>query len=300
MIANEGVIGDFFDNIRVMFSTVRNNRIERSAVIDSLDNLTRAMSDDFIGSLEMLNDNPEVVKKLNLGLLPKLLGNKNNIDTLKKMYVFFKEVVNCFNGLKKDVYNALPPITTSKVVSIKAAVYLKIVDDLANMVSWYSSYTTIILLDKKRSTLPDVYFNKINEATLMFVNLYKNYDGKLQNILSDAKKLEIVNVDINDNNTGIVANSIMNSNNAALLTLNKQGFVGNPIFTLRIWIVELTVKLVDFLEYQNKIRQIAINKLKAELNGDLDPETREKYLKQIEKYEEMITKTLATIEWLKS
>ena len=300
MIANEGVIGDFFNNIRIMFNNVRNNRIDRSAVIDSLDNLTRAMSDDFISSLEMLNDNPDIVKKLNLGLLPKLLGNKSNVDTLKKMYIFFKEVVNSFSALKKDVYNALPPITTSKVVSIKAAVYLKIVDDLANMVSWYSSYTTIILLDKKRSTLPDVYFNKINEATLMFVNLYKNYDGKLQNILSDAKKLETVNVDINDNNTGIVANSLLNGNNAALLTLNRQGFVGNPIFTLRIWIVELTVKLVDFLEYQNKIRQIAINKLKAELNGDLDPETREKYLKQIEKYEEMITKTLATIEWLKS
>lgn len=294
------MISNFFSSIKNTFSIAYKNRIERSNVITSLDNLTRAISGEFMSSLELLNASPEIVKKLDMGVLPRMLGGKSNMDTLKMMYSFFKDVSNTFAVLKKDIYAALPPITTSKVVSVKAMVYIKIIDDLTSMASWYSGYTMSILINKKESNIPDMYFNTINATVVNFVNLYKIYNGKLNVILEDARKMENVNVDINDDNSSAVTSTILDGSNRGLLVLSDAGFTGNPIFTTRIWFVELTVLAVEKLEYQNKVRQLAINKLRAELEGELDPTTRDNYQKQIARYEEMITKSIVLINRLKS
>lgn len=295
MVSNEGI----FTNIIDMFKTARNNRIERSNVITILNNLSNTLTDDFLDSMEMLNSSPDLVKRLDFKLLTKLLGTKDNMDTVRKLYDFFKDVVNCLETLKKDVYDELPPITTSKVVGVKSSMYLKLIDDLASMAEWYSGYLVTVVIDRNESKLPDAYFNKIGETMLTFVNMYKTYNGKLYEIIADIKKIENVNVDINDNNSTAVASTIVDSDNKGLLVLSQQGFIGNPIFSFRIWLVERSIKKLEKLEYENKIRQLALNELKAKLSGDLSPKVRESYLKQIANYENMITDALVKINKIK-
>ena len=172
-------------------------------------------------------------------------------------------------------------VLTNRALTMKDAAILKLVDDIASMVLFTMDFIVCVLGEINETSFPKIKFKKCKESIPAFVELLGVYQKDITKTITEITKLDdtIINKDANAS----MLDAKLNNDGIRLNT--TKGFLGNPFYHIRMWLVDRDMRKLEDLKEKKKLTELRLMELRVKdasgSDGDLS--------KQIEYYEEKIS-----------
>lgn len=266
--------------------------VKKTDIMEQLNNTVLALNNEVLPTVnELLVLVSE--KNLSMEMLPELSNLNRETFKSKDVKSFVNNMVisiKNLNAISADLISLadkeLPDLLGKDVTTVKQAYLLNVITNITN----FTLYTPDIVL-----YIINLIDNKVNNKPLSFVkfklieirtdlNRYGNLlvmfkDSK--NIVSEINKLskDRVLIDSKDNGT-------FNMLSFSKSKLPLVGFIGNPIYHIRMWFVDAEINKYELLKEKKKLTELKILELKARQNNEVDP----KLQKAVEYQEEKLAR----------
>ena len=263
---------DYFKDIYTSFT--------KDNTLKAVSQLATALSNDVIPALVMLdsNSNLEVIKRSvllsNINKLAKL-GAKDNIELVSILLERFKVYEKKCQDLEELVENNLSKYTANTGTSLKDITILKVIEDISDMTLYTLDIIDYVLLNGGDSdNYPAAKIKYIKEGIYSYVKLLDYYTReKLTSIIRTIPKLSDKAVDIQNSKKSMVMTLFGKMDND-VDNLPINGFIGNPIYHIRLYMVDKEIEKYKILKDKNKLIELRILELKAKEQNASDEEKR--------------------------
>lgn len=266
--------------------------VKKSDIMEQLNNTVLALNNEVLPTVnELLTLVSE--KNLSMETLPELSNLNRETFKSKDIKSFVNNIVisiKNLNTISADLISLadkeIPDLLGKDVVTVKQAYLLNVITNITN----FTLYTPDIVL-----YIINLIDNKVNNKPLSFVKFKLieirtdlNRYGNLLVMFKDSKTIvpeinklskDRVLVDSKDNGT-------FNMLSFSKSKLPLVGFIGNPIYHIRMWFVDAEINKYELLKEKKKLTELKILELKARQNNEVDP----KLQKAVEYQEEKLAK----------
>jgi hypothetical protein len=231
--------------------------------------------------------------------------NKTDIDDIKSYTLLnnmsgrkYKDVngllnyiLNMFNDVSKNkdkltkLVNDLPNIITKEELTVRDSSVIIVVDDLSSAVMFTSDllYIGILDLGGLDTAYPKKKIADIESGIASYSTIIDNYgNGGFSKVIKDIESASNVKVDTNFDNESIF--SVIVGKSGGSPTLPVHGFIGNPIYHIRRWLVDLEIRKYNNLKEKKRLTELKLLSLKSKRDGNVNNALE----KQIEYYEDKI------------
>lgn len=252
------------------------NAFNRKSLVEGFDGACTTINNEVIPSIDDMvvytkdnNITMEDVKEL--GVFTTLSGIKaNSPDHLfKSLNITMKKMIDKQKDINKFILKTLPDIITKENITVKQLALMEIIDSY-NTVCTYTIdlllYTTEIIKKSLYGSEMTMIPNKITEVrssmskyAMMINYLYHNVDR----VIVDLNKMDSTLVNPEGKDKGILA-SISKVKNF----LKPTSFIGNPIYHVRMWLVDFQLYRYDIYADKRKMLQLKIQELESMKNGE--------------------------------
>ena len=212
----------------------------------------------------------------------KKLGNKSVFTTLEKMFLSIDKNRNKIEDL---ISKHTSSVLTSKVLTIKDAAIIKLVDDISSMVLFSMDLVVCALADVNKTAFPKIKFKKIKDELPGFAELVANYSKDIDKTILEVSKLDD-SVLTKDSNTSML--DLKLKSNGVNFDFSKN-FINNPFYHIRMWLVDRDIRKLESLKDKRRLTELRLMELKVQKLNDED----ENIAGQIQYYEEK----LATLDY---
>ena len=178
----------------------------------------------------------------------------------------------------------------NKTMNAKSAAIVKVLQDLASMNSYMLDLLYFLILDEKLTNLPKIKLKRIKEDIPKFTEMFKVYGFKLKTIIEEIHKVS--EEPLPEDKTRIDVIDALLNNTGKLVDLPVSGFVNNPIYHFRMWLVDRDIKKYESLKEKKQLIELRLMELKLEQEDDSDPNLT----KQVKYYEEKLADIEYSIE----
>lgn len=181
-------------------------------------------------------------------------------------------------------------ILTSRILTIKDAAILKLVDDVSSMVLFGMDLVICALADANNTSFPKIKFRKLKEGLPAFAEMVANYtNNDIGETVEEISKLDGSTIDKDSNPT--MTNLKLKSNGININFGNN--FINNPFYHIRMWLVDRDMEKLEALKDKRRLVELRLMELKMERNSGDDS-----LQGQIEYYEEKLASLDYKIEKL--
>ena len=246
------------------------------------------------------------------------LGFRDDIELLDTLYKIANDFVKSTSDIKSKIEEVVPDYLSTRTSNINHKLLLSLVglgiffaDNLPRVLSYW--ITKYYLEDQRLDTYKNVVGYSISLA-----NIIKNLRKlKIKDILNAVGKFPTIRAEKNEvpsqivlgfakKNLGITNKFALSFIGQALNLLKKDtrvkanrknqqskaligasGFIGNPIYHIRLFLTDLEINKYKSLEDEKRLLELKLAELKAKQQGTDDPKLKQ----QIEFYENEIKKT---------
>lgn len=282
MVAN---IVNYFNS---MFHTVR-----REDVLKNLENTLSILNDEVIPALDGVISNGGNYKVLLDNNLLKTIANtsgikaKDNRDLLVKIKGLLVNVTKSGKDLTKVVENDLSEIVTDKTGTVRDVAIIKVVADISSLGMFTLDLLYFVLSNNgaDESNYPKIKFQKIRDGIPSYSASLKSYAGHFANTVKDLPKVATIPAKVDPSKISMFEKLVGKSGKSINLP-NTQGFNGNPVYSIRMWLVDREIAKYESLKEKRKLIDLKLMELKVQETGDENPALR----KQIEYFEDKISK----------
>lgn len=253
-----------------------NHVMKRSQVIDQFNKIVISLNNEI---LPMVAEVSDLVKVHNITTkeLPELSFMLHKSDfkakDAKSLVGDFSKVLNNMNSISNDLKamasKDLSELLNTENISIKEAGILNAINSYGSVVLCSSEALLYIvnLIDSKVNSSGIGYIkSKLSEIRNSFDEfgvMLKFFSNK--NLIKDLNSLSNDRIIIGNKDTSIGSMLIGSKTN-----LEFSGFIGNPIYHFRLWLVDLEMKKYEALKDRKKLTELKIMELKARNNGEVD------------------------------
>lgn len=266
--------------------------VKKEQLLKTFNTMTSLIQDDLIASLtevKELEKSPRVTKSD----LYQVTKEVMKTDDVKSKSIFgdleniFTQIIKNKSKIENLITKHTSTVLTNKVLSIKDAAIVKLVDDISSLVLYSTDYLTCTLADAKNTAFPKVKFKKLKEGIPAFVDFIKTYgNGKeFEKNLDKIAKLDDTVINKDSNHTFVD----LKLKNDGMLDILPQGFINNPFYHIRMWLIDRDIQKLEALKDKKRLIELRIMELKIEEKSGNDGDLS----KQIEYYEDK----LAAIEY---
>lgn len=212
----------------------------------------------------------------------KKLGSKSIFTTLEKMFLSIDKNRNKIEDL---ISKHASSVLTSRVLTIKDAAIVKLVDDISSMVLFTTDLIVCALADVNKTAFPKIKFKKLKDGLPGYAELVANYSKDIEKTISEISKLDD-SVFNKDSNTTML--DLKLKSNGVSFDFAKN-FINNPFYHIRMWLVDRDIKKLESLKDKRRLTELRLMELKvAKMNSE-----DENLAGQIQYYEEK----LATLDY---
>lgn len=211
----------------------------------------------------------------------------DNVDLINKIKEFFIEIQDNKDTLIATIKSNCPSVITVKTLTFKQAATLKVVNDLTSMSLFVLDLVNAFLAletGNGTSNLSKAQLASLDACSRDFVAVFDSYYKKLNKLIKDLKDVsaELINQSESD-----ATNNIISSTNGKQVDLpsDTNGFLGNPIYHIRMWFVERSLAKLQILEDKKKLIELRIQQIRANEKNLPD----EQITKMINYYEEELS-----------
>lgn len=182
-------------------------------------------------------------------------------------------------------------VLTSRVLTVKDAAIIKLVDDVSSMVLFSMDLVICALAGANNTSFPKIKFKKLKEGLPVFAELVANYtNNDIGKTVDEVSKLDGTTIDKNGDTAMI--NLKIKSN--GLKFFFNRNFINNPFYHIRMWKVDRDMEKLEALKDKRRLVELRLMELKMnkESGGDKNLQG------QIEYYEEKLASIDYKIEKL--
>jgi len=244
-------------------------------------------------TIKFLTDNPEHTLDSNYYTIITRTSDEDLssagevLPILKRIYSGMVEIDNSSNNLLKLV-DSLSDVMNDKSATVKELAVMRVVNDIGAM---SDALLDILYIT---TTPSDTHYSpakrkEVAQSVIDFAQAWNVYGRDYKALLSRIEKMQngghIIDRDIDNGKSKINQISFKRA-----VVLDKKiklplAFVNNPIYHIRMWLVDRTVMKIEALEHKKKLLELRILELKYENEGTKDP----KLTKQIQYYEDKVS-----------
>lgn len=267
----------------------------KEVAYEFLDRLMINMKEELLPSFDAIiaSKNLDVVKKNKLfTTIYKNSGivASDNYKALEKYKECFAFIAAQHGSLKNLIDRGMQDTLINKTMNAKSAAIVKLLQDLAAMNSYMLDLLYFVILDEKLTNLPKIKIKRIKEDIPKFTEMFKVYGFKLKTIIEEIHKVS--EEPLPEDKTRIDVIDALLNNTGKLVDLPVSGFVNNPIYHFRMWLVDRDVKKYESLKEKKQLIELRLMELKLEQEDDSDPNLS----KQVKYYEEKLADIEYSIE----
>lgn len=264
--------------------------VKKEQLLKTFNTISELAQDDLLPSLAEIKQ-VEKTKRVNNSDLVNLVKEILKIRGVKTKSIF-TDLENIFSELNKNkskienlISKHTSSVLTNKVLSIKDAAIIKLVDDISSLTMYSIDFIACVLADIKNTSFPKIKFKKVKEGIPAFVELIKGYNKDLEKNLDKIAKLDdsVIN---KDSNKSFVDLKLKND---GVFGIMPSGFINNPFYHIRMWLIDRDIAKLEALKDKKRLIELRIMELKIEEKSGEDGDLS----KQIEYYEDK----LANIEY---
>lgn len=271
-----------------MFHTVR-----KEDVLKNLENTLSSLNDDVIPALDGVISSAGSSKILLNNNLLKTIANtsgikaKDNRDLLVKVKGLLVNITKSGKDLTKVVENDLSDIVTDKTGTVKDVAIIKVVSDISSISMYTLDLVYFVLTNNgvDESNYPKIKFDKVRDGVQSYSSSLKSYAGNFATTVKDLPKVAAIPAKVETSKISMLER-LAGKGGKTLNLPNTQGFVGNPIYFVRMWLVDREIAKYEALKEKRKLVDLKLMELKVQETGEENPKLR----KQIEYYEDKISK----------
>lgn len=290
------MLQDIIDSINGFIGVMK-----KDSCYEALSFLRRSIENDLIPALKDMiskGDNKFIKNNDLLSEINRMANIKasDNVKALEKILVTFETFIKNYGILESLVDKYVETNVTSKTMSIKTGAIIKILQDLMSMTSYTLDLLYYVLLSSEKvvsTSLPRVKLKQIIDAMPTYCEMYSIYSVNFNNTLkkiaetSEEKIQALIEAsENNENNSEWVFNTVINKTGAIPKLPNARGFIGNPIYHFRMWLVDRDIKKYESLKTKKQLIELKIMELKLKQNNENDPSLT----KSINYYEDQLAK----------
>lgn len=289
-----------FEKIKSTYDSMFNGSkklftVKRSAVADALENeinlLVYEVTPSITSIIAAIEDG-RIDKKLieNDPILTDIRKSlegsvKNNLKLLEVFVTITTNIQNNQNKIENMVTKTMPTTTTDKTVTIRELGAMKVLNDIIV----FRGYLEDLSLYIAASTNPEVTIhksamNRIKNNTGNFAEAIDQLTANaLEKTLSSVPKIsgtvvsDVISAFING--VGDITSSVGDTFNVF-----GSGFIGNPIYHIRMWLADKDHKTYEKNKANKQIIELILIDLRKKMNGIHDKDLE----KQIKYYENKI------------
>ena len=211
----------------------------------------------------------------------------DNVDLINKIKEFFLEIQDNKDTLIAIIKSNCPSVITVKTLTFKQAATLKVVNDLTSMSLFVLDLVNAFLAletGNGTSNLSKAQLASLDACSRDFVAVFDSYYKKLNKLIKDLKDVSAELINQSESDT---TNNIISSTNGKQIDLpsDTNGFLGNPIYHIRMWFVERSLAKLQILEDKKKLIELRIQQIRANEKNLPD----EQIAKMINYYEEELS-----------
>ncbi len=290
------------DTIRRLVSEMKHT-VKKADILEQFDKSTVGLSNEIIPMVEgfssyVKNNNNKDLKEI------KELNNFNrasesNSKDIKELFKFILNTLTSMsklsNDLKSSLDDNLPDLISKDIISIKEATLINTVNLYTNIVLYTPDIIlyAIGVINKSDNDIEQTFTKKkIEEIRNELANYGKalNSFNSNKNLVKDINKMtdDRVLVDGKDSN---ILTRLKGFNSKIKL----HGFIGNPIYHVKMWFVDRELNAYEVLKEKKKLTELKILELEARKNNENDPKL-EKAIAYHENKLEAIEYKIRTIE----
>lgn len=275
--------------------------MKKDSCYESLDFLKRSIQDDLLPVFkDILSNKDDKFIKTNsliqdINKIAEIKAN-NNYSTLEKINNTFEMFLTNADNIEQLIDKHVETNITLKTMSIKTGAIIKVLQDLMSMTSYTLDLVYFMLLNSdksKKTDLPKIKLQQITNGITTYCEMYRIYSNNFKNTIkalgevSEEKISDLIEANKNnENNSEWILNTVISKTGAMPKLPNSQGFIGNPIYHFRMWLIDRDIKRYESLKTKKQLIELKLMELRLKQNDKNDPSLT----KQIEYYEEKLAK----------
>ena len=281
------MINNLINYVKNTFHTIK-----KEDVVKNLDDIATAIKEEVLPTLDVVikNSDLEVINKSKYAkslMVTSGIKAKDGRELFVKIKGIITNINKSLNNLETLVLDELPDIVSDKTITVKDAAILKTISDIGNITLFTSDVAYLILIDGNvnDTEFPKKKINDIIDGIPTYGNMLKVYGSNFNNKLENIKKLPDTKL-VLDNKKANMLEKIVSKNAKLIDVPNASSFNYNPIYHVRMWLVDVEMLKYERLKDKKKLIELKIMELKLKAKN----ESNDKLTKQIEYYEEKLAK----------
>jgi len=274
---------DYFDKL--------NHTIKKEDVVTVIDETLDSLNNTVLPTLDAVIkdstkdtlDNNQVLKRLTMLLGVKGTGR----DTLVKIKGILNNVNKFSKKIESLVNDELNDIVTDKTATVKDAAIIKLVNDI-NIITMYTNDILYVILLKGDSTSTDLTkarLKEIQDSIPTYANILKQFSRDFSKQLDNITKLSDDLINVEPKKIPFLE-KLLSKKGSTIDTVDTNNFNGNPIYHIRMWLVDRDIAKYELLKDKKKLIELKLLELKLKQKQEDNP----KLAKRIEYYENKIAK----------
>lgn len=261
---------------------------KKEHIISTVENVFKSIEDETIPTLEdMLSKDLNVINESQLvnnmrALLDK--RTKDNMELFEEVLDFFKEVQKDEKKIIKLVEKHIGDYITNKSATAKDIAIMKFVTDVASF-NYYVMDLCYYVLITDETSIPKIRLNQIRENNSSFISVMNSYRGNVNKLVKDLERVAEVTIADKEDKPESMVDSLLESQGKLVSLANVKGFINNPIYHIRMWLVDREIQKYEALKDKKKLIELKLLELKLEEQNESNPKLKS----QIEYYEDKIS-----------
>ena len=278
-----------------MFSTIleavtpKFTSLNKKAVLKSKTFLFNSLENEVLPALDVFisSNIKELSKNKFLSNSFSLMGIKssNSLDGVKELRDMFQDIMSYEQKMDKLILN-MNNVLLDKNTSLKDGTLVRVIEDLTFMSLYVLDFLYYSILDESDTNFTKMKIEVIKNELPEFIKLVKYYNKNIKNILDEILELPDVPVSISQTDSSSMLDTFLKKIKKISFIPTANGFVGNPIYHFRMWLVDREIRKYEALKDRKEALELRLMELRYQESGSTDENIKER----IAYFEEKISK----------
>jgi len=264
-----------------------NKAISSEDIMSSAQATFTAIGKDIIPSLKLVLKSNEYFKSDKIYLIKNLgqaleLRSDHPKDVIKTLLSFFKDVSSEESNFTKLIETQVSSKLFYKLATAQELAIMKTVSDISSITLFSLDLLYYTILDDD-TDYPKYKVEYLKEGTNNFRSLISPYLHDFSKVVDDLYK--VAKTDIKENASVSLMDKLLAKNGRLINLPILNGFINNPIYHIRVWMVDREIAKYEALKEKKKLLELKLLDLKMRAAGKHD----DRLQKQIKYYEDKIS-----------
>ena len=278
-----------------MFSTIleavtpKFTSLNKKAVLKAKTFLFNSLENEVLPALDVfISSNIKALSKNKfLSNSFSLMGIKssNSLDGVKELRDMFQDIMSYEQKMDKLILN-MNNVLLDKNTSLKDGTLVRVIEDLTFMSLYVLDFLYYSILDESDTNFTKMKIEVIKNELPEFIKLVKYYNKNIKNILDEILELPDVPVSISQTDSSSMLDTFLKKIKKISFIPTANGFVGNPIYHFRMWLVDREIRKYEALKDRKEALELRLMELRYQESGSTDENIKER----IAYFEEKISK----------